>query len=499
VVDLQLEAMPAALRLFTNLEPATLTIDDGAPMEIQGGQLLLDRLPEGRHTLKLSSPQGTAAMTIEVTAAAQPRLAAPVEAKQVGAVVVSNFGGDARVYTSGAAVKAVLDGQPAGDISPDGLPLTKLAPGSHVLDIGEGKAFQKVSIEAGPAPSLTAFFNIDRETGTLVVVTGEDSVDVWLDGRKQRRATRAGQLRIPNLALKQYSVRVAKDGFQEVAAQSAEIRKGEDTRLVFELKPVPTQSAVIIEGALPGAEVRIDGAAAGSVAADGSFSIPNLKPGEHTVELRKAQHRPRVVTRDFPAGQTVRLGAAEVALEALPRTPEPAAPARAAAPPPAARPAPMGMEGWAEPAQWQPNSGWLSRRGGDYVLYRATPPGAFVFTVAALRGRRLRWVARYSGEKSHVLFEADDKNFYRRLVANGKTTELVKKAHNLPRTPNLTCTLRIVISPTRLEHRLHVGDSWVLLDEWNAPDGNFTSGPFGFLIRGRDEIGLSNFSFTPGP
>jgi hypothetical protein len=41
------------------------------------------------------------------------------------------------------------------------------------------------------------------------------------------------------------------------------------------------------------------------------------------------------------------------------------------------------------------------------------------------------------------------------------------------------------------------GGQWVVLDTFAEPGRNFTNGPFGFLIQGNDEIGISDFSFVP--
>jgi hypothetical protein len=91
----------------------------------------------------------------------------------------------------------------------------------------------------------------------------------------------------------------------------------------------------------------------------------------------------------------------------------------------------------------------------------------------------------------------DDRFLYRKLVANNKTTELLKTPHNLGKQEYLTCTLEIRLSANRIVHLLNQGGKWDTLDDWSDPAGNFTQGSFGLLIRGRDEVGLSNFAFQP--
>ncbi len=67
--------------------------------------------------------------------------------------------------------------------------------------------------------------------GTLLVVAGQDDARVFLNGKLQRQLTQAGQLRLPNLELKDYVVQVSKSGFQDPPQQKIRIRKGEQASL----------------------------------------------------------------------------------------------------------------------------------------------------------------------------------------------------------------------------------------------------------------------------
>ena len=84
-----------------------------------------------------------------------------------------------------------------------------------------------------------------------MVVTGQDKSRVFLDGKALPQETRGGQLRIANLKPKEYVVRVAKPGFQEIPDQKIRIRKGEQGRLVFGLLPVPHMASLNLQGAQP--------------------------------------------------------------------------------------------------------------------------------------------------------------------------------------------------------------------------------------------------------
>jgi hypothetical protein len=91
----------------------------------------------------------------------------------------------------------------------------------------------------------------------------------------------------------------------------------------------------------------------------------------------------------------------------------------------------------------------------------------------------------------------DDRYFYRKQVVNGKTSDLQRIEHKLPRRDYLTCTIEMRIAGDRIAHLLNQDGQWRTLDEWSYTGGNFTQGSFGLLVRGRDETGLSNFAFVP--
>src|SRR6202011_4643726 len=129
---------------------------------------------------------------------------------------------------------------------------------------------------------------------------------------------RAGQLRLPNLELKDYVVQVSKSGFQDPPQQKIRIRKGEQARLIFSLQPQPRLASLTIQGGAPETTVLIDQTLVGAIQPDGTLSVSTVNPGDHTVELRKERFKPRQFKKHFFAGGTISLAGADAALEALP-------------------------------------------------------------------------------------------------------------------------------------------------------------------------------------
>ncbi|MBZ5672547.1 MAG: PEGA domain-containing protein [Acidobacteriia bacterium] len=547
-IDLTLQPLPSTFRLYTDLQAGSVHLDGNAVGELQDGQLVLDSVSAGKHSLSVSGRYGEATIEFEAIPGSVPTISSPIVARELKTVVFSNLGSHGRLYASYGPAKANLDGQPVGDAGPAGLDLQNLARGSHELLLGEDQDQRKLVIETGPAPALTAFLSSDRNVGTLVVVTGEDNARVLIDGREFRRRTQRGQVRIPNLEVKTYSIRVVKDGYQPVEVQQAEVRKGGEAKVEFHLVPVPSVASLQLQGVLPGAEVVVDQKVLGTVNDDGVFSATGITPGEHSIELRKERYRTKRIVRSFAAGETVRLGENEVAADAglgvvhlsvspsdsqvtIARVgeaqsrpvrettlnlPEGTYILKAAAPSHAARSVTLRVAAgetktvdlnlaaeskgdtsdWEKPESWSRDGNWLVRRGGGVALFRTTPTaGRFVMTLALRRGRRLQWVVNYTDDRNYVLFQTDKKMFYRSVVQNGVTKELAKVSMGVDY--NGYYTLQMRVTSNAVTNEVFDGKGGVKIDSWTDPGRNLASGKFGLLAPGSDEIGVSNFAFYP--
>jgi len=555
-IELTLQPLPQTVRLVTDFSDAKVALDAQEPHPAQDGLVTFDAVTPGKHTLKLLSRLGQAQVDFELVPGAVPQLAAPPTVNSTSALVVSAFNGQARVYTTLPSAKVLVDGTPAGDAAPDGLQLTNLSPGTHEIAVLSGQTQVKRVIQMSAAPELSAFFQSDQNIGTIVVLAGEDGVDVFVDGKKARNQTsRGGQLRLQR-APKEYHIRVAKPGFQDVPEQTVQIAKGDEKKLVFTLVPLPTTAHLTLQGT-PGAEVLVDREVVGTVLADGTFQVSSLSPGEHSIELRKGRQSSRPIRRSFIAGQTVSVAESDVTLLGgtgtlrVAVTPSLAAVTVAGSgrAPQALttnsieleegsytvtahaagyvdrsqqvqvtggqlatvtltlqreqhKAAPMGMEAWEHPDAWQQDEGWWVRQGGGPVLCRpAGKPGTYDLTLLAasgglLRGRTLQWIAGYTDPKNYVLFRLDKDSFHRIQVVNGKRSELFKVNRFLA-TKELVATLRVDVGPGLVVTRLLENNKWIVLDSWSAPDINFAQTAFGVLIEGKDEVRLSGFKFTP--
>ena len=380
-----------------------------------------------------------------------------------------------------------------------------------------------------------------RSVGTLVVVAGQDDVKVFLNGKLQRQLTQGGQLRVPNLELKDYVVQVSKNGFQDPPQQKVRIRKDEESRLTFSLQPQPHLTASLsILGGAPGTTVLVDQTPVGTIQPDGSLAVSTIGAGDHTIELRKDRFKPRQFKKHFVLGATVALVAADTALEPFPGevkitfapadanvaivkgdllkfvssgTPLTLAPGTYTLTARTAERftrsstfeviagqsktinlalAPNGMSKWETPGAWKQEKDVFTRKGGDFVLYGVVPAaGTFVFS-AMPKGHMLQWVIDYTDSQNYILFQIDDNNFYRTVIHNGQKTNQVivpdkgdKKSFR---------TIQIQLTSTGVIHQIKHGDSWTVIDRWSQTGTNLGQGKFGFYIPGNEQVSVSNFS-----
>ena len=542
-LELTLQPTSPSVRVAADADSGKIWLDDNPVADMDGAQWSLDRIAPGEHKLKFSDARGGSTFAFSVEPGALPEVKLPIVSRGFHTLVIGSFGSRARVYCSYCPAKLSVDGQNAIDIPAGGVELPNIALGPHRISITKASDSHSVEINIGAAPLLATYVQSDQNIGTLLVTTGEDKVQVFLNGAAYKQSTKTGQLRIPNLDPKEYVVRVAKSGFQEVAEQRVQVRKGEEARVSFVLKPLPRLASLLIQGGLPSTEVLLDQEPVGTLNSDGSLRFATVSPGEHTIQLRKENFKPKQMQKHFEAGSEVLLGAAEVTLEPL------AATLRITFSPPdadvtlsrlgettikvisgtafnvtpgsytlSARTAdkrvrtstvevaagesksldlplgPGGMSDWDVPeGGWRSEKSWFVRKGGDFVGYKTTPTsGSFVFSALLTHGHRLQWVLNYTDKQNYVLFQMDENYFYRSQVVNGQVVGSAKVPHKSEK--KKFRTIQIVVSPSQITNQLWEDNGWFTLDSYSAPGSNLATGKFGFIIPGGDELALSNFS-----
>ncbi len=477
------------LRLYTDLIPGTLSLDDGEPQDLKDGELTLDNLQPGRHSIKVAGRNGTAEFSFDVSEKAAPRVIGLPTASNAMAVLVSSQDGEGRLVTNLEHPAVLLDGNAAGDVGSEGLELANLGKTDHDIQVAQNKDRQRFVLTYTAAPALTVYVKSDPNAGTAVIMTGQDGVDVYIDDKLWRRKTDRGQLRIP-LKVGSYTVRVHKIGFIDPPAESIDIKKAEESPVEFKLQPVPEIATLQIKGALPGTMVYIDKDVAASIGPDGNATVSNVVPGDHTVELRRDQAVAKRFVRTFRTGEPVVLSGPDVTLEKVIVPENKPVPALAApVPAPESRPSSMEMEGE------------QVRKGGGFVSYHVPhAAGRYTFQAQARKGGlfkhgKIEWFAGYQDSENYVLFTVDGKHATVKEVQDGKSTDLGRVPFNVDN--NEWVQVDLSVHPNSINARVKTQQTgWSELAPVSGAGRDFTQGRVGFYIPGNDEIAVANFRFS---
>jgi hypothetical protein len=309
----------------------------------------------------------------------------------------------------------------------------------------------------------------------------------------------------------------------------------------------------------PGTRVTLDDSPIGTVGSDGRLARANITPGRHTLQFSMKGYDTLTLTRDFTTAQPLTLGPADIKLtrtapilelQADPGTeiviaqggrtiqqlkgpskvPLPEGSYDLSAKGPAgvvtstrvAMPASgtmavdvrtlivSGMERF-DRTGWTEADSWVTRRGGNYVLYNRTgDEGTISFTVRLDRsgnpfssGARLNWVVGFADSRNYILLQLDKDSFYRQAVVNSVPHSATKKDHDIPNNVPYV-NLRVQLLGSRLVHEFSTrANEWRTLDAWATAAVPVTgtrsllNGQFGFFLPGDEEIAISNFLYYP--
>lgn len=559
-VDITLLPLPLSVRIYTDFSAGKVTFD-GAPYgDLQDGQLILDRIASGKHTIKVTSQLNEAQFEFDAQPGRQPVITGPVTARNTLAILVANAGPQTRVHASVPALKVSIDGNSAGDANPAGLDIANLQPGDREFTVEDGASKRNLLVSVSAQPTLTAYLKLDINAGSLFISTpGEDDVSAFLNERAARVKSKNGQMRLPGIPVGTYTVRVFKEGYTPDPPQKIVIAKGQEARMEFKLKIIPRLSSLRLRGAAPGTQVYLDGNPIGAVPASGSFDYAQVAPGEHVVELRRDRMAPKRNPRQFRAGETIELAGPDVVLAAAGGTIRlnvtPASAQLTIKGPADASPRPVtgttlqlaegtytiaakapnyadrtqtivvangdnktvdipmteqkqaaqkqtparrsgGMADWDDPGQWIPEGGWYKRKGGGVVTYGITPT----------QGTFQFNISRIDGRRLQWAVDIQDARNYVHFQLERKNfirREIVngKDRNELKVEHKLPDTknysVQIEVTPTAIRTFVLDGTEWRTVDSWSTNGRNLTQGKFGLIIPGNDVFGLTNFRFIP--
>ncbi len=322
-IPLSLEALPEVLQVNTNFESGRVLLDERPIGNLRDGQFSVSGIRPGQHTLKITDGRTSFETEWLSKPGERPQVSKPVSAADLQATVIANAGDTGNILCNCGAQSVAIDGAAVGQTAQLPTPETAVnnfKEGPHQVSI----AGHTMVVDSRPNPTLSVFLSMDRNVGTLIVVTREDNARVYLNNQLYRRASEHGALRIP-VDVGEYSLRVEKDGFQKLSAMTVSVGKGEEKRV--EMSLVPLTSVLEIAGAVPGAKVTIDGSPAGEADGNGAARL-QVKPGSHAIELSKPDYASARFSAEFAPGATIRPDRAQLAMARSIRPPPPPDPAQ---------------------------------------------------------------------------------------------------------------------------------------------------------------------------
>src|SRR5207237_1143444 len=132
-------SLTPTLRLYTDLIPGTVVLDDQPPRNLTDGELILDHLREGTHSIKLTGRSGTAAFQFTVNGNAAPQASGTPSASNALVVLVSDREGHGQLATNADRATISLDGKTAGEVTAQGLTLDALGTADREFEVSRGR------------------------------------------------------------------------------------------------------------------------------------------------------------------------------------------------------------------------------------------------------------------------------------------------------------------------------------------------------------------------
>jgi serine/threonine protein kinase len=316
---ISLEALPQLLQVNTNFESGQVYLDGRHVGELRDGQYSAPAVAPGEHTIRVIGGGSDFQAEWNAIEGKTPGLARYSVGKDVLATVVTSAGASGNVACNCEAGDMKIDGAHAErSATGHAFSLTGLKEGLHQIHVGE----RSLLVDVPANPAINVILSLDRNVATLVVETGEDQVRVFLNNQIYPRTTEHGVVRIP-VNVGEYTVRVEKENFQSPSPLTVALKKGDEKPVRFSL--VRAVAYLEVEGATPGARVKIDGQFVGDT--DGAGRMRHgVSPGQHNVELTKEDYSPIQITESFGSGKTTQLKGARVAMTKMLKTVPPAPP-----------------------------------------------------------------------------------------------------------------------------------------------------------------------------
>lgn len=523
---------------------------NGAPAVPLALGMFSGELPQGKDVLHWIGKGGYDATFDVVVNDKGPALVNPMRAGEKGnALLISAASQQGRIYTT-APMPVTVDGKPSGMADTNGLDIS-LPAGLHTILAGKAPHLLTGKVESGAGRLLLIAFENAPSFGALAVMTGTDGVNIKLlrGANVIRQGTSAaGRLDIADLPPGKYSLQASAPSSQPLDPQIVVIKKNETATVTFQIKKTPVSMAVKVR-TLPGANILLDGKAAGATGPDGTLLLTTVSTGTHHIEARRngmssaldvnlsdAQAGPYVADLKLEKGKgsvILDLDPTDSAVTVYNAKGDQVAISGTHFDLPEGRyhfiarasgyndrgeaadisednpttvnlkltPLDVSLEaptasGWDSTA-WtvDAKSHTLIHHNDEVGLYAAKPArGKFIFSGTLGRGflfdkRKVEWVANYHDPDHYLLFTLDRSGLQLFIVSDGKKT-----AHGsrIPVADVAKYKVLLQIAPGHITTFIQDGHNWKQISDWTGLPDDVDAGKFGF----KGPVTLTSFSYV---
>ncbi len=302
-VEINLQPAPAELRIASDLTSGQVVLD-GTASELRDGGLVRTDLGPGDHTLRITEGgQDLVSFSFTAKPLALPIVNGPVTTRRIQAVVISSLGTSARLWSS-TGLKGGVTEDTIQPIAADGVGLSGLVTGSSTFLVEDGKTPRRtLALAATAVPAIRVDLGAERKTGTIIVHCNVSDAAVVVNGTVLKQPMKDGK-KVLSLEPNTYQIKVVHPDYQQVAEQSVDLKKGDITKLTFDLLPTLKMGTLALERFPPDAEVSVDGINVGSTDSQGNFT-KQLTPGAHTITVHKAGYDDSVLKREIKPNMAV--------------------------------------------------------------------------------------------------------------------------------------------------------------------------------------------------
>jgi hypothetical protein len=263
---------------------------DGKEFGIEGYTPSTLMLPKGQYKIILELP-GFQAVEKTITVTKSQAFVFTME-RAVRPAVLDVRGSQANDSAVGGQL--FVDGAPVGTVPAR----VEVAQGHHLIEVkkpGFNDYRDSADLNEGEQRTMVVELIPQVKKGALLVTADVAGADVWVDGTRRDAAPAL----IGDLPEGPHTVEVRKDPLPPWK-QVVQVIGGQQVKVSAGLQAaVPQTGSIRVVSSTPGAEVVVDGEPKGPT----NTEIPNLKPGQHIVEVRAKGFASQVVEQQVVPGE----------------------------------------------------------------------------------------------------------------------------------------------------------------------------------------------------